>query len=74
MASVTQWESLLGLPLQDALQRAEDAGMQVGIRESCAPRRTPIAAGTLRVIRVQVGEAGLTLTASAFFDGAPRKK
>ena len=74
MASVTQWEALLGLPLQVALQRAADAGMPVEVCESCAPRRTPIAAGTMRVIRVQMSEAGLKLTASAFFDGAPRKE
>ena len=73
MTAVTQWESLLGLPLEDALERAAKAGQQAEVAESCAPRRTEIAAGTLRVIRVQKSEAGLKLTVSAFMDGNPRK-
>ena len=74
MASVTQWQHLLGLPMADAVQRARDAGVEPVIRESCAPRRTPVETATLRVIRVQEGGEGLCLTVSAFMDGAPRKE
>ena len=73
MTAMTNWESLLGLPLEAALQRVAEAGLQAEVVESCAPRRTEIPAGTLRVIRVQMGEAGLRLTVSAFMDGNPRK-
>ena len=74
MSSMTQWESLLGLPLETALERARAAGVEPAVRETCAPRRAAVGDATLRVIRVQGDMASLQLTVSAFMDGDPRKQ
>ena len=74
MASVKQlFQDLLGLPVTDAVARAQAAGVEPVVCQSSAPRRDASAGGTLRVIRVQQDEAGLRLTVSAFMDGDPRK-
>ena len=71
---MTNWESLLGLPLDVAMARVRAAGVEPVVQETCAPRRNPVeGAVTLRVIRVTAGENGPCLTVSAFMDGAPRK-
>ncbi len=74
MASVTTWESLLGLPLEAALDRARAAGVEPVITRTCAPRRAEVGEATERVIRVQCYAQGLRLTASAFMDGDPRRE
>ena len=74
MASVTQWELLLGLPVETALERARAAGVEPVVNETCAPRRGEVSAATCRVIRVVEGEDGLRLVVSAFMDGDPRKE
>ena len=71
---MANWESLLGLPLERALDIARTWGMELKVLVTCAPRRkgeedTGTREGTLRVIRVREGE----LTVSAFQDGDPRK-
>ncbi len=75
MSSMTQWESLLGLPLTDALLRARAAGVEPVVRETCAPRRNEAGAGekTMRVIRVDEEAQRVTLTVAAFMDGDPRR-
>ena len=77
MTAMTQFfQGLLGLPLEDAVQRARAAGVEPVVAESCAPRREPAAGeagGTKRVIRVQQEGNVLRLTVSAFMDGEPRK-
>lgn len=73
MSSMTQWESLLGLPLETALERARAAGVEPVVEETCAPRRAAVGEATLRVIRVRGDGASLQLTVSAFMDGDPRK-
>ena len=77
MTAMTQlFQGLLGLPLEDAMQRARAAGVEPVVSESIAPRRDPAAGGagrTKRVIRVQQQEDVLRLTVSAFMDGEPRK-
>ncbi len=68
------WNSLLGLPLEEALARVRAWGVEEPkVIVTQAPRRrqeesqgTP--QGTLRVLRVKDGE----LTVSAFQDGWPR--
>ena len=72
---MANWESLLGLPLERALDIARTWGMEPKVLVTCAPRRkgeedTGAREGTLRVIRAREGE----LTVSAFQDGDPRKE
>ena len=78
---MANWESLLGLPLERALDIARTWGMEPKVLVTCAPRRkgeedTGVREGTLRVIRVRAMEAptGCELTVSAFQDGEPRKE
>ena len=71
---MANWESLLGLPLDQALEAARAWGVEPKVLVTCAPRRkgevdTGMREGTLRVIRARAGE----LTVSAFQDGDPRK-
>ena len=71
---MANWESLLGLPLDQALETARAWGIEPKVLVTCAPRRkgeedTGMREGTLRVIRARAGE----LTVSAFQDGDPRK-
>ena len=72
---MANWESLLGLPLDKALETVRAWGMEPKVLVTCAPRRkgeedTGMREGTLRVIRAREGE----LTVSAFQDGDPRKE
>ena len=76
---MANWEALLGLPLEIALEKARALGVEPRVLVTCAPRRKGEDApasreGTLRVIRVrETGAAdGLELTVSAFQDGNPR--
>ena len=71
---MANWQSLLGLPLDKALEAARAWGVEPKVLVTCAPRRkgeedTGMREGTLRVIRARAGE----LTVSAFQDGEPRK-
>ena len=71
---MANWESLLGLPLDQALETARAWGVEPRVLVTCAPRRkgeedAGMREGTLRVIRARAGE----LTVSAFQDGDPRK-
>ena len=71
---MANWESLLGLPLDQALETARTWGIEPKVLVTCAPRRkgeedTGMREGTLRVIRARAGE----LTVSAFQDGEPQK-
>ena len=71
---MANWESLLGLPLDQALEAARAWGVEPKVLVTCAPRRkgeedTGMREGTRRVIRARAGE----LTVSAFQDGDPRK-
>lgn len=71
---MANWESLLGLPLDQALETARAWGVEPKVLVTCAPRRkgeedAGMREGTLRVIRARAGE----LTVSAFQDGDPRK-
>ena len=72
---MTDWASLLGLPLDKAVGTARAWGVEPKVLVTCAPRRkgeedTGAREGTLRVIRAREGE----LTVSAFQDGDPRKE
>ena len=72
---MANWETLLGLPLDKALDIARTWGVEPKVLVTCAPRRkgeenSAMREGTLRVIRVREGE----LTVSAFQDGDPRKE
>ena len=72
---MANWESLLGLPLDKALETARAWGCEPRVLVTCAPRRkgeesAAAREGTLRVIRAREGE----LTVSAFQDGDPRKE
>ena len=72
---MANWESLLGLPLDKALETARAWGVEPRVLVTCAPRRkgeedTGAREGTLRVIRAREGE----LPVSAFQDGDPRKE
>ena len=72
---MTDWASLLGLPLDKAVETARAWGVEPKVLVTCAPRRkgkedTGAREGTLRVIRAREGE----LTVSAFQDGDPRKE
>ena len=69
------WASLLGLPLDKAVETARAWGVEPKVLVTCAPRRkgedeSAVREGTLRVIRAREGE----LTVSAFQDGDPRKE
>lgn len=75
------WESLLGLPLEIALERARALGVEPAVLVTRAPRRRGEAEaaaregeGTMRVIRVRESAASGVpeLTVSAFQDGTPR--
>ena len=71
---MTDWASLLGLPLDKAVETARAWGVEPKVLVTCAPRRkgeedTSAREGTLRVIRAREGE----LTVSACQDGDPRK-
>ena len=72
---MANWESLLGLPLDKALETARAWGADPKVLVTCAPRRkgeedSAVREGTMRVIRARTGE----LTVSAFQDGDPRKE
>ena len=72
---MANWESLLGLPLNKALETARAWGVEPRVLVTCAPRRkgeeaSAVREGTMRVIRACEG----TLTVSAFQDGEPRKE
>ena len=72
---MADWASLLGLPLDKAVETARAWGVEPKVLVTCAPRRkgeedTGAREGTLRVIRAREGE----LTVSAFQDGDPRKE
>lgn len=72
---MANWEALLGLPLDKALESARAWGCEPKVLVTCAPRRkgeedSAARKGTLRVIRVREGE----LTVSAFQDGDPKKE
>ena len=72
---MTDWASLLGLPLDKAVETARAWGVEPKVLVTRAPRRkgeedTGAREGTLRVIRAREGE----LTVSAFQDGDPRKE
>ena len=72
---MANWESLLGLPLDKAVEMARAWGMEPKVLVTCAPRRkgeeaSAVREGTLRVIRAREME----LTVSAFQDGDPRKE
>lgn len=69
---MAEWGSLLGLPLEKALELARAWGTDPRVLVTCAPKRrgeegSAEREGTLRVIRARDGE----LTVSAFQDGAP---
>ena len=72
---MANWESLLGLPLDVALETARAWGVEPKVLVTCAPRRkgeedSAVREGTMRVIRARTGE----LTVSAFQDGDPKKE
>ena len=72
---MADWASLLGLPLDKAVETARAWGVEPKVLVTCAPRRkgedsAEAREGTLRVIRAREGE----LTVSAFQDGDPRKE
>ena len=78
---MANWESLLGLPLDKALETARAWGVEPRVLVTCAPRRkgeedSAVREGTMRVIRVRELKApdGCELTVSAFQDGDPRKE
>ena len=79
--SMADWSSLLGLPLDQAVEIARTWGHDPKVLVTCAPRRkgeedTGVREGTLRVIRareLKYPEGG-ELTVSAFQDGDPRKE
>ena len=78
---MANWQSLLGLPLETALETARAWGHTPKVLVTCAPRRkgeedAAAREGTLRVIRVREGDAPGEgeLTVSAFQDGDPRKE
>ena len=72
---MANWETLLGLPLDKALDITRTWGVEPKVLVTCAPRRkgeedTGVREGTMRVIRAREME----LTVSAFPDGDPRKE
>ena len=73
--SMADWSSLLGLPLDKAVEIARAWGVEPKVLVTCAPRRkgeesAEARQGTMRVIRARAGE----LTVSMFRDGDPRKE
>ena len=58
-------ESLLGLPLAQAVCRLRQQGIEPAIEQSCAPRR-PQGGGAVRVVRVLQG--GHKLTVCDFYE------
>ena len=77
MSTMQQWERLLGLPLETALERARAAGVEpVVTRTSAPPRRGGSDEAqqrpTERVIRVHGEDNVLCIVAAAFMDGDPR--
>ena len=55
---MANWESLLGLPLERALDIARTWGMEPKVLVTCAPRRkgeeaSAVREGTMRVIRAR---------------------
>ena len=71
---MAKWESLLGLPLEIALDKARAWGDEPKVLVTRAPQHkgaedAALREGTLRVIRARDGE----LTVSAFQDGMPKK-
>ena len=72
---MANWQSLLGLPLDKALETARAWGLEPKVLVTCAPRRKGDESakpreGTMRVIRAREEE----LTVSAFQDGDPRQE
>ena len=72
---MVNWQSLLGLPLETALETARAWGVEPKVLVTCAPRRkgeeaSAVREGTMRVIRAREME----LTVSVFPDGDPRKE
>lgn len=72
---MAEWASLLGLPLDKALELARAWGHEPRVLVTCAPKRrgeedSAPREGTMRVIRAREGE----LTVSAFQDGTPRNE
>lgn len=70
---MADWASLLGLPLDNAVEIARTWGQEPRVLVTCAPKRrgeedSAPREGTMRVIRAREGE----LTVSAFQDGTPR--
>ena len=70
---MANWESLLGLPLDQALEAARAWGVEPKVLVTCAPRRkgeevSAVREGTMRVIRAREME----LTVSVFPDGDPK--
>ena len=70
---MANWESLLGLPLDQALETARAWGVEPKVLVTCAPRRkgeeaSAVREGTMRVIRAREME----LTVSVFPDGDPK--
>lgn len=61
---------LLGLPIEEAVRRLREAGLEPVVRETASPRGVP--EGTLRVIRVR-GE-GRELTVARFDDAAASRE
>ena len=76
---MANWETLLGLPLDKALDIARSWGIEPKVLVTCAPRRkgeedAGAREGTLRVIRARAGDVPGTgeLTVSTFQDGEPK--
>ena len=70
---MADWASLLGLPLDKAVETARAWGVEPKVLVTCAPRRkgeeaSAVREGTMRVIRAREGE----LTVSVFPDGDPK--
>ena len=71
---MVDWASLLGLPLEKAVERCRAGGCEPQVIVTRAPRRKGVEGGTLseggslRVIRARENE----LTVSAFQDQDPR--
>ena len=78
---MTDWASLLGLPLENALENTRALGLEPRVLVTCAPRRkgdvqeADERGGTQRVIRVRQGgmPGVIEMTVSAFQDGDPVK-
>ncbi|MBQ8556832.1 MAG: hypothetical protein IJ438_13315 [Clostridia bacterium] len=64
---MANWDNLLGLPLEAALSKMRERGIEPRVVITRAPRREEKEGGTLRVIRVREDE----VTVSVFYDGDP---